>query len=296
MKLFARFSTILFLLIYLQALGQEINIVQPQDTEVIVVGQDVIVKSRVKGVLVFGGDAIIEGKVEGDVATIGGSVQQKSNAFIGGDIIVLGGKYSYEDEKPLRSEGKQTIIYAGYEEELRHLIRNPVEILQTPLSWEFLAQRLLSIIFWFLVTLGITTIAPKAISQSVTALQLSTLKIFAIGTIGFIAAILLVVVSLLVFPSYVSTVVALMVFLLLILAYVFGRVALQIAIGKKLQKHLTQKFRLSEKWQSESIASFLGTAFLVVMLSVPYVWVLIVFAMWSLCIGATLVVNKRVTP
>jgi len=295
MKLLIKISItfLLSFLIHLQALGQKIVIDQPQDTEIIVFGKDVIVKSQVKGVLVFGGDAIIESRVEGDIATIGGSVRQKRNAFIGGDIIVFGGSYSYEDEKPLRAEGKQTVMYAGYEEELRHLIRNPAEILQTPLSWEFLAQRLLSVVFWFLISLGLTTIAPKAVSQAVGSLRLSTLKIFSIGIVGLFSAILLVLISLFIFPNYISTVITLMLFLFLILAYVFGRVSLQIAIGKAIQKQITQKFKLSEKWYSEIAASFLGAIFLVALLSLPYIWVLVVFAIWSFCIGATLTAIRK---
>jgi hypothetical protein len=295
MKLFTKISVtfLLSFLVYLQALGQEIVINQPQDTEIIVFGKDVIVRSQVKGVLVFGGDAIIENRVEGDIATIGGSVRQKRNAFIGGDVIVFGGSYSYEDEKPLRAEGKQTIMYAGYEEELRHLIRNPSEILQTPLSWGFLAQRLLSIIFWFLISLGLTTIAPTAVSQAVSSLRLSTLKIFSIGIAGLFFAILLVLTSLFIFPNYISTAITLMLLLFLILAYVFGRVSLQIAIGKVIQKWITKKFGLSEKWSSEMAASLLGAIFLVALLSLPYIWVLAVFAMWSFCIGAALTANRK---
>jgi hypothetical protein len=284
---------LLIFLTCLQVLSQEIVISQPQDTEIIVFGKNVIVKSQIKGVLIFGGDAIIEDRVEGDVATIGGSVYQKHNAFIGGDVIVFGGKYLYEDEKPLRAQGKETIMYAGYEEELRHLIRNPAEILQTPISWMFLAQRFLSIIFWFLISLGITTIAPKAVSKSISSLQLSTLRIFVLGIIGFFSAILLTLISLFIFPNYISTAIVLMLLVFLILAYVFGRVILQITIGKLLQKQLTQKLGLSERWSSETMASLLGAIFLAFCLSIPYFWALVVFAMWAFCIGITLTVNQK---
>ena len=61
------------------------------EQDVIVFGKSVIVNKQAKGVLAVGGDVTINGRVEGDVATIGGNVIQKENAYIGGDIMVIGG-------------------------------------------------------------------------------------------------------------------------------------------------------------------------------------------------------------
>ena len=36
-----------------------------------------------------GGDITVEGRVEGDVATIGGNIVQKENAYIGGEVIAI---------------------------------------------------------------------------------------------------------------------------------------------------------------------------------------------------------------
>src|SRR5687768_2880143 len=53
------------------------------DQEVYVIGKSVVVHKNAKGVLAVGGDVVVEGRVEGDVATIGGNVIQKENAYIG---------------------------------------------------------------------------------------------------------------------------------------------------------------------------------------------------------------------
>ena len=90
-----------------------------RESDIFSFGKNVIVKQHAKGVLAFGGDIIIEGRVEGDVAAIGGSIIQKETAFIGGDVITFGGTYRHESKTPLRSEGRETIMYAGYEEEIR---------------------------------------------------------------------------------------------------------------------------------------------------------------------------------
>lgn len=89
------------------------------EQDVIALGKSVIVQKRAKGVLAVGGDVTVEGRVEGDVATIGGNVVQKEGAYIGGEIIVIGGSYKPESSSPLREAGKQTIVLGVFEEELR---------------------------------------------------------------------------------------------------------------------------------------------------------------------------------
>ena len=159
------------------------------EMEVFAFGKTVIVKNKAKGVLAFGGDVIIEGDVTGDVATIGGSIIQKKDAFIGGDVIIFGGKYKHESKTPRRNEGKETVMYAGYEEELRNLMQNPSQLFSPSFSISFIAQRLLSVLFWFIVSLALTTLTPGAVSRAVARFQLSTLKVFGIGSLGFIVTI-----------------------------------------------------------------------------------------------------------
>ncbi|HYJ86349.1 MAG TPA: polymer-forming cytoskeletal protein, partial [Pyrinomonadaceae bacterium] len=97
-----------------------------RDTMAYSVGRSLRINGTVKdGAIALGGDVIIQGNVEGDVAAIGGSVVQMAGARIGGDVMVVGGAYRHADEKPIRREGAQTIMYAGYEQELRNIMRNP---------------------------------------------------------------------------------------------------------------------------------------------------------------------------
>lgn len=258
------------------------------DMEIYSFGKKVIVKKSAKGVLAFGGDVIIEGHVEGDVATIGGSVYQKEGAFIGGDVITFGGAYRHDSAEPLRSAEKQTIVFAGYENELREMVQNPSQIFAPQFTWAFLAQRLLSVLFWFVVSLGLTTIAPGAVSRAVTRFQLSPAKIIGFGILSVIVSTILVVVCLKFLPSYLSTIVGLMISLILILAYVFGRVSLQVSAGKWLQRLI-----MPEKRHSESVALLFGVLFFTILLSLPYVWTLAVFLLWTASLG--LVLTARAT-
>jgi hypothetical protein len=74
-----------------------------------------------------------------------------------------------------------------------------------------------------------------------------------------------------------------MVFLLLILAYVFGRVALQLIVGKQLQKQF-----LPESKQSETLAILIGVIVWTIFLSIPYLWVFALIALISASVGLVL--------
>lgn len=258
------------------------------DMEVFAFGKNVIVKQRAKGVLSFGGDIIIEGRVDGDVAAIGGSVIQRENAYIGGDVIILGGRYRPESTNPLREPSKETVMYAGYEEELRSLSQNPSAIFTPSFTWSFFAQRVLSILFWFVVSLGLTTIAPGAVSRAIARFQLSTLKVIGIGIAAFFAATIGVIGSMSVLPNYLSAIFGLMAFVLLMLAYVFGRVSLHLSFGKFIQKRF-----LSERNQSEAVAILIGVVAWTVLLSIPYLWTLALLALFAAGIGLILTARKN---
>jgi len=259
-----------------------------KESDVFSFGKTVIVKQQAKGVLAFGGDIIVEGRVDGDVATIGGSIIQKETAFIGGDVITFGGTYRHESANPLRNAGRETIMYAGYEEELRNLTQNPSQIFAPSFSWAFLAQRVLSLLFWFVISLAVTTIAPGAISRAVARFQLSKLKIFAVGSVGFLITTISVTASLSFLPNYVSAIASLMAFVLLLLGYVFGRVALQVSVGKQLQKRL-----LPNNNHSETFALLIGTFVWTLLLSIPYVWTFALIALIAASVG--LVLTARTT-
>lgn len=251
-----------------------------QNTPIFAFGKNVIVARGAKEVLVFGGNVTIEGRVEGDVGTIGGNVIQAENSFIGGDVIVLGGSYQPARENAQRVEGRETVIIGVFEEELRDFAKNPSSIFSPALSWSFFGQRLLSVLFWFLISFVATTISPGAISRSVARFHLSTLKIVAIGISGFLATTLGIVLSVSFLPGYMSGVIGLMMLFLLMFAYVFGRVTLQVSVGKLLQKHL-----IPESMHSETFAILLGVAAWTLILSVPYIWTAALLLLFSVSIG-----------
>lgn len=258
------------------------------DQEVVSYGKTVVVRTSAKGVLAIGGDVIVEGRVTGDVAAVGGSVIQKEGAYIGGDVFAVGGAYKPESAKPLREEGRETVMYAGYEEEIRDLSQNPSSLFSPHFSLTFLAQRILSVLFWFVLSLGLATLAPGAVSRAIARFQLSTLKVMAIGVAAFLGTTIAVVGSLKILPNPFGVILGMMAFVLLMLAYVFGRVALNVSIGKLLQKYL-----LGENKGSETLAILIGVVAWTLVLSIPYLWTIALFILFCSGVGLVLTAGSQ---
>ncbi|MER3431369.1 MAG: hypothetical protein C4324_10070 [Blastocatellia bacterium] len=249
-------------------------------------GKPVIVNGTAKEVFVFGGDIVVNGEVKGDVGVIGGNVIQNRSAFIGGDVIVIGGSYRPADRLPRRSTNRETVVFGIFEEELREIGKNPASILSPTLSMAFLAQRTIAVIFWFIVTMMVGTIAPGAVSRAVAALRLSPTKVAGAGLGGLTLVILSVAAGAAVLPDYLSAMVWLMAFVALTLAYLFGRVSLQIAVGKAILKQIHSASR------SESTAAIAGVLFWTIILSLPYVWTIALLAVFAAGVGLVLTAKR----
>lgn len=252
-------------------------------------GRTVVVRGRVgHGVMAFGGDVVIEGRVEGDVAALGGSVLQREGSWIGGDVWVFGGSYRGCKFSPGRDPRTSTVMYAGYERELREAARDPARLLAPRWTLPALGMRVLSILFWFIVSLALTAVAPGAISRAAARLQLTSLRVAIIGTIGALVIVFGVPVLLYMLPPALGAFVAALATLLFIVAYPFGRVAVHAATGRWLQRLL-----LKEGNRSESVALLLGAVSWTFVLSLPYVWALAFAGLFVISLGLALTVRYR---
>src|SRR2546421_12509817 len=205
------------------------------NTTVFGMGQSIRITGRVKeGAIAFGGDVIVEGSVAGDVAAIGGSVIQREGSRIGGDVIVLGGIYHHGKAAPGRDPKSVTIMYAGYEDELRQVMRDPFSLLRPQLSAAFFGTRLLAVLVWFIISLALTAVMPNTVSRAVARLQLNSLRVAIIALIGSIVIGLGVFVSLLVLPPVIGAVISIMALMLVIVATLFGRGVIFLATGRWL--------------------------------------------------------------
>jgi hypothetical protein len=253
-------------------------------------GNSIKITGTVKqGAMALGGDVIVEGVVEGDVAAIGGSVIQRAGSRIGGDVIVLGGTYRADDVSPNRNHAAKTMMYAGYQQELRDMMRNPTGVFSPKWTPTYLGTRLLVVLFWFIVSLGLTAAMPGTISRGVARLQTTSLRVAAIGLTGVIVLFAGVLLCLWIMPEPVRVLVGLLALALWIVAGLFGRVILYAATGRWLQRKYVPLGKTSE-----AIALLLGTSFWVLLTSLPYVWPFMAAFILIISFGLALTARYRV--
>ena len=254
------------------------------------VGNSIKITGTVKqGAMSFGGDVIVEGVVEGDVATIGGSVIQRAGSRIGGDVIVLGGSYRAEDTPASRNPAAMTMMYAGYQQELRDMMRNPTGLFSPKWTPTYLGTRLLVVLFWFVVSLAFTAAMPGTISRGVARLQTTSLRVAAIGLIGVVVLFVSVLLCLWIMPEPIRVLVGLLALLLWLVAGLFGRVILYAATGRWLQRKYVPVGK-----NSEAVALLLGTSFWVLLTSLPYVWPFMATFILIISFGLALTARYRV--
>jgi hypothetical protein len=274
-----------------QSAGEKVVVVDGiNEGTVFGVGNSLRITGTVKqGAMSFGGDVIVEGVVEGDVATIGGSVIQKAGSRIGGDVIVLGGTYRSDDTPAQRRPEAMTMMYAGYQQELRGMMRNPTGLFTPHWTPTYFGTRLLVVLFWFLVSLAFTAAMPGTISRGVARLQLTSLRVAAIGLISVVVLFGFVILCLWIMPEPVRVLVGLLALLLWLVAGLFGRVILYAATGRWIQR----KYAAVGK-NSEAVALLLGTSFWVLLTSLPYVWPFMATFILIISFGLALTARYRV--
>ena len=252
-------------------------------------GRTVVVRGTVRrGVMAFGGDVVVEGRVEGDVAALGGSVIQREGSWIGGDVWVFGGTYHHGKSPPGRDPASATVMYAGYEQELRQIARDPASLLAPAWSARALGLHVLSVLGWFIVSLALTSATPGAISRAAARLQLTSLRVAVIGLVAAVVLVFGVPVALHLLPPVVGAFLGALSFAFFVLAYLFGRVAINAATGRWLQRTLP-----GVCGRSESAALLLGAAFWALVLSLPYVWALAVAGLVVTSLGLALTARYR---
>ena len=259
------------------------------NTTVFGMGQSIRITGTVKeGAIAFGGDVIVEGSVDGDVAAIGGSVVQRENARIGGDVIVLGGIYHHGKAAPDRNPKSVTIMYAGYEDQLRQIMRDPFSLLHPQLSAVFLGTRFLAVLIWFVISIALVAVMPNTIGRAVTRLQLTSVRVALIGFLGSVAITAGVIGSLWVLPEIIGAALSLMALLLATVATVFGRVVIFAATGQWLQRRLLPRLR------SESLILLIGVTFWIILSSLPYIWPFVQAGLLVASLGLALTARYRI--
>jgi hypothetical protein len=203
-------------------------------------------------------------------------------------VIVFGGEYRNNEGGGRGAEGK-TLMYAGYEQELRELARNPASLLTPEFSLAFVGWRLMAVLFWFVVSIALTAVSPGAVGRAAARLQLTLGRVALIGLVGALVLGPGVTSALHFLPPALAALVGVTALLLVLLSYLFGRVVIHAATGRWLQRVL-----LPEDRRSESVALLLGAALWAVILALPYVWPFVVVALVVLSLGLALTARYRI--
>jgi len=181
------------------------------------------------------------------------------------------------------------MMYAGYQQELREIMRNPLGLLSPRWTPGYIGTRILVVLFWFVICLAVTAAMPGTVSRGVARLQLTSLRVAIIGVVGVIVLCGGVPLALWLLPETLSVLVGLLALLLLVVAGLLGRVILYAATGRWLQRKYVPIGR-----HSEAVALLLGTVFWVILTSLPYVWPFIVSLVLVISLGLALTARYRV--
>jgi len=204
-------------------------------------------------------------------------------------VIVLGGIYHHGKAAPGRDPKSATYMYAGYEDELRRLMRDPFSLLRPQLTASFFGTRLLAVLVWFIISLALTAVMPNTVSRAVARLQLSSLRVAIIALIGTIVIGLGVPLLLLVLPSIIGAPILIMALLLVLVSSLFGRVVIFAATGNWLRRRFFSRIQL------DSVALLLGVVFWVTLESLPYVWPFVIAGLLVVSLGLALTARYRIT-
>ncbi|HXF42868.1 MAG TPA: hypothetical protein VNK26_03940 [Pyrinomonadaceae bacterium] len=260
--------------------GNQLIVNDAAEMQVVTVSKNVEIRGKAREVFVLGGDVEINGAVSGDVGVIGGNIHQKTGGYIGGDVIVIGGKYKTDDLAPLRQPDKQTTVINIFEDEIRETVTNPKSLLWPSYTPKALAAKAISMIFWFLVTLGIATIAPGAMSRAVYVLRSNKYRVLSLGIAGLSLLFIIAILASLVLPDSFGAVVWLLIFFLLFLVYIFGRATLHLYLGKLLSNRFS-----SFADSNDAATAAIGILAMTVILSVPVAWLIALFAAFAVGFG-----------
>jgi hypothetical protein len=167
-------------------------------------------------------------------------------------------------------------------------MQNPSSLIAPDFSGVYLGQRILAVLFWFVISLILTSISPQVVSRAIARLNLSSLRVAIIGALAMLTATLCVVLGIGVLPTPFGFVVWLALTVVLFSAYTFGRVVVQVATGKYLQKLIW-----GEQIRSESVALLLGAFVWTIILSLPFIWTFAFAGLFIVSLGLVLTARPK---
>ncbi len=187
------------------------------------VGGDVVIEEEreVEDVVAIGGDIEVYGDVDGEAVAVGGSITIFSNGYIDGNAVSVGGHIHTE-------EGG---IINGDLVEVQDLVSTFI-----PLNWDdwggfYWAFRLFSFIGFIALAMVLILFLPKQITVVSDSVEVKPLRAILFGILG-VVLIVPVIISLVL--SVIGIILIPLFCLIIILAILFGYLAVGRLVGKRL--------------------------------------------------------------
>ena len=197
---------------------------------------DLVIDGKVEdGIFLIGGSLRLSGAVNGDVICLGAQVDIKEGAFIGRDLIIIGGRLAKDPGCRINGE----FYHVRSREDLKKISHTLLPFL--PESGGMTFFRVSKIFLWFILVMLALMLFPLPVSRGADMLKKSPLRHGAVGLLAMLAFILL----LLVFILLSLVLIGIPLLVLLIAAYfltlIFGRTVVFFAVGGAIAAALKVK-------------------------------------------------------
>lgn len=203
--------------------------------DLVALGREARVEGVLRGTLVtIGADVRISGRVEKDVVALGGDVRLEPGAFVGGDVLALGGEVQAGGPGPAPVGGRLLTVgalEAAFAAELR---TSPLAV--RPVRGLFLAFRLALLLGWLIVGLALLRLVPRPLTGAAGLVPGRLTAVAAIGAAAVLSALLVSALLLVVLPATVGLFAAGLLVVALALAKAFGIAAVFVALGRRLTR------------------------------------------------------------
>ncbi|MCX6557765.1 MAG: hypothetical protein NTW95_10110 [Candidatus Aminicenantes bacterium] len=223
-------------------------------------------------IFLIGGSLRLSGAVNGDVICLGAQVDIKEGAFIGRDLIIIGGRLAKDPGCKINGES----YYVRTREDLKKISHTLLPFL--PESGGMTFFRVSKIFLWFILVMLALLILPLQVSRAADMLKKSPLRHGAVGLLAMLAFILL----LLVFIILSLVLIGIPLLMLLIAAYflvlIFGRAVVFFAVGSAVAAGLRIK-------SSPVLFVVLGTMAYALLKFVPWIGAPLLLLMDIVAIG-----------
>lgn len=253
------------------------------DDNIISIGGNIDIKGKVnKSIIIIGGKLRLFGHIEEDLICISSDVKIYKNAFIKGDLFVIGGKLEKDPEMRLQGE------YSHFKFNLKKIETTLLPIISDSQSMTFFKAA--KIILWLILALIIFAIIPKKINHAEEIFEKNMLRIGITGILSILAFILLFLIFIIL--SFVIIGIPLL-FILILFYFVlimFGRTVLLYFIGIKILK------TVNIKNVTPALFIFVGISFYLMLKFLPVFGpiLLIIFNMFEIGIGMSFLFRKKI--